>query len=116
MKCFKTVGFLAFMSIFLLQTEVLLGLVQGNVHYHEFILKDTNFTKLCSTKSALTVNESFPGPIIRAQKGDTVYVNVYNEGRYGVTLHWHGIKQPRNPWFDGPERRYIVLACPQRLE
>ncbi|KAI5312740.1 hypothetical protein L3X38_041914 [Prunus dulcis] len=102
-------SFLAFMSIFLLQTEVLLGLVQGNVHYHEFILKDTNFTKLCSTKSALTVNESFPGPIIRAQKGDTVYVNVYNEGRYGVTLHWHGIKQPRNPWFDGPE---YVTQCP----
>ncbi|KAH0976484.1 hypothetical protein GBA52_026203 [Prunus armeniaca] len=109
MKCFKTMSFLAFMSIFLLQTEVLLCLVQGNVHYHEFILKDTNFTKLCSTKSALTVNESFPGPIIRAQKGDTVYVNVYNEGRYGVTLHWHGIKQPRNPWFDGPE---YVTQCP----
>ncbi|CAB4289608.1 unnamed protein product [Prunus armeniaca] len=94
-------SFLAFMSIFLLQTEVLLCLVQGNVHCHEFILKDTNFTKLCSTKSALTVNESFPGPIIRAQKGDTVYVNVYNEGTIWChsTLAWDkATKKPVVRW------------------
>ena len=52
-------------------------------------LKESNFTKLCSTKSMLTVNGSFPGPMIRAHKGDTVYVNVYNQGGYGVTIHWY---------------------------
>lgn len=57
----------------------------------------------------VTVNNSFPGPVIRVQKGDTVYVNVYNLGSYGVTIHWHGVKQPRNPWFDGPE---YVTQCP----
>ncbi|GKU90748.1 hypothetical protein SLEP1_g4702 [Rubroshorea leprosula] len=41
--------------------------------------------------------------------GDTVFVNVHNEGNYGVTLHWHGVKQPRNPWSDGPE---YVTQCP----
>ncbi|TXG53187.1 hypothetical protein EZV62_022356 [Acer yangbiense] len=51
----------------------------------------------------LTVNESFPGPTIRVRKGDTAIVNVYNYGRYDVTIHWHGVKQPRNPWYDGPE-------------
>ncbi|KAK4853435.1 hypothetical protein QYF36_009213 [Acer negundo] len=45
----------------------------------------------------LTVNESFPGPTIRVRKGDTAIVNVYNYGRYDVTIHWHGVKQPRNP-------------------
>ncbi|XP_059598374.1 uncharacterized protein LOC100246423 isoform X5 [Vitis vinifera] len=35
--------------------------------------------KLCSTKSMLTVNESFPGPVIRIHKGNKVYVNVQNE-------------------------------------
>ena len=57
-------------------------------------LKESNFTKLCSTKSMLTVNGSFPGPTIRAQKGDTVYVNVYNQGTYGVTLHWYSFFFP----------------------
>ena len=28
-------------------------------------LKETNFTRLCSTKSMTTVNDSFPGPVIR---------------------------------------------------
>lgn len=51
-------------------------------------LKEANFTKLCSTKSAMVVNGSFPGPVITARKGDTVYVNVHNEGTYGVTIHW----------------------------
>ena len=51
-------------------------------------LKETNFTKLCSTKSILTVNGTFPGPTIRVYKGDTVFVNVHNQGKYGVTIHW----------------------------
>ncbi|KAK1555791.1 hypothetical protein Q3G72_031340 [Acer saccharum] len=76
---------------------------QPKVHYYDFVLRDSNFTRLCSTKSMLTVNESFPGPTIRVQKGDTAIVNVYNYGRYDVTIHWHGVKQPRNPWYDGPE-------------
>ncbi|KAB2635360.1 laccase-14-like [Pyrus ussuriensis x Pyrus communis] len=112
MEClFKTTGFffLALLSTLLLQTQVFSCLAQGNVHSYDFVLKDTNFTKLCCTKSVFAVNDSFPGPVIRAQKGDTVYVNVYNQGRYGVTMHWHGIKQPRNPWFDGPE---YITQCP----
>ncbi|XP_031395141.1 putative laccase-9 isoform X1 [Punica granatum] len=84
-------------------------MAQGAVHYYDFILKESNFTRLCSTKSMLTVNDSFPGPVIRVQKGDTVYVNVQNQGEYGVTIHWHGVKQPRNPWYDGPEN---ITQCP----
>ncbi|XP_029126324.1 putative laccase-9 [Cajanus cajan] len=61
---------------------------QANVHYYDFVLKEKNFTKLCSTKSILTVNDSFPGPTIRVQKGDTAFVTVHNQGRYGVTIHW----------------------------
>ncbi|RVW53307.1 NADPH-dependent alkenal/one oxidoreductase, chloroplastic [Vitis vinifera] len=50
----------------------------------------------------LTVNESFPRPVIRIHRGDKVYVNVQNEGDYGVTKKEetvrHGVKQTRNPW------------------
>lgn len=51
-------------------------------------LRESNFTKLCETTTILTVNDSLPGPEIRVRKGDTVYVNVHNQGDYGVTLHW----------------------------
>ncbi|KAM5562109.1 hypothetical protein ABKV19_017363 [Rosa sericea] len=111
MGCFKPIGF--FCSVFCFAVLVCFLLLQSEVEaselYYDFVLKETNFTKLCSTKSALVVNGSFPGPVITARKGDTVYVNVHNEGTYGVTIHWHGIKQPRNPWFDGPE---YITQCP----
>ncbi|XP_030942632.1 laccase-14-like isoform X2 [Quercus lobata] len=73
------------------------------------MLKETNFTRLCSTKSMLTVDGQFPGPVLRVQKGDTAFVTVQNNGKYGVTIHWHGVKQPRNPWSDGPEN---ITQCP----
>ncbi|KAL6135067.1 hypothetical protein ACLB2K_067295 [Fragaria x ananassa] len=88
---------------------VFITLAQCEVHYHDFIVKEVNFTRLCESKLMLVVNESYPGPAIRARKGDTIYVNVYNQGYYGFTIHWHGVKQPRNPWFDGPE---YVTQCP----
>ncbi|KAL6137098.1 hypothetical protein ACLB2K_062393 [Fragaria x ananassa] len=88
---------------------VFISLAQCEVHYHDFIVKEVNFTRLCESKLMLVVNESYPGPAIRARKGDTIYVNVHNQGYYGFTIHWHGVKQPRNPWFDGPE---YVTQCP----
>ncbi|XVF05548.1 hypothetical protein REPUB_Repub05bG0181400 [Reevesia pubescens] len=81
----------------------------ADVHYYEFFVKESNFTKLCNTKSMLVVNESYPGSEIRVHRGDTVYVNVHNQGNYGFTIHWHGVKQPGNPWSDGPE---FITQCP----
>ncbi|GLT64094.1 hypothetical protein SLA2020_366070 [Shorea laevis] len=93
----------------LLFLDGLLCMARGYVHHYDFVLTETNFTRLCSTKSMLTVNGSFPGPTIQVFRGDTVYVNVHNQGLYGVTLHWHGVRQPRNPWSDGPEN---ITQCP----
>ncbi|KAL7245767.1 hypothetical protein ACSBR2_000994 [Camellia fascicularis] len=94
--------YLSFLGSLLL-CGMLFGVAHADVRYYTFVLEESNFTKLGSTKSMLTVNGSFPGPTLRVHKGDTVYVNVINNGNYGVTIHWHGVKQPRNPWFDGPE-------------
>ncbi|KAM5562102.1 putative laccase-9 [Rosa sericea] len=98
--------------VLLLGTFFLDGLLlsmAADVHHYSFILKETNFTRLCFTKPMLTVNESFPGPTIHVRKGDTAFVTVHNDGKYGVTIHWHGVKQPHNPWSDGPEN---ITQCP----
>ncbi|GLT30239.1 hypothetical protein SLA2020_050520 [Shorea laevis] len=87
----------------------LLCLAEGKVHYYDFHLREKNFTRLCTTTNMFVVNDQFPGPTIYVQKGDTVLVNVYNHGFYGVTIHWHGVKQPRNPWMDGP---VYITQCP----
>ncbi|XP_030526129.1 laccase-14-like [Rhodamnia argentea] len=99
------------------QVLQILGLVLVlGTHYCEaatlrrkFVIKETPYTRLCSTKSILTVNGRFPGPTLYARKGDTVIVDVYNKANYNITLHWHGVKQPRNPWHDGPE---YITQCP----
>ncbi|KAK8691871.1 hypothetical protein V6N13_075366 [Hibiscus sabdariffa] len=65
--------------------------------YYEFFLQEAEFTKLCSTKTVLTVNGSFPGPEIRVRRDDTVYVNVHNQGRFAVSIDWEGVEDS----FDG---------------
>ncbi|KAL6311173.1 hypothetical protein AAG906_021838 [Vitis piasezkii] len=76
---------------------------------YTFIVKETPYTRLCSTKNILTVNGQFPGPTLYVTKGETVIVDVYNKGSYNITIHWHGVKMPRYPWSDGPE---YVTQCP----
>ncbi|XP_031385645.1 laccase-17-like [Punica granatum] len=55
--------------LFLAAGSVLHSPVQGAIHHYDFVLKENNFTRLCSTKSMLVVNDSFPGPVIRVYKG-----------------------------------------------
>ncbi|KAF4358237.1 hypothetical protein F8388_000883 [Cannabis sativa] len=81
---------------------------QASTHYN-FVVKEAPYTRLCSTKNILTINGKFPGPTIRVHKGDTIYVRVHNKGNHNITIHWHGVKQPRNPWSDGPE---YITQCP----
>ncbi len=61
--------------------------------------------------NVITVNGIFPGPAIRASKGDTMIVNVTNflsEGEM-LSLHFHGISQRGTPWSDGVAG---VTNCP----
>ncbi|PIN25286.1 Multicopper oxidase [Handroanthus impetiginosus] len=79
------------------------------VHRYKFVLKDTQYTRLCSNKSILTVNGQFPGPTLYVNEGDTIVVDVINRASENVTIHWHGVKQPRYPWSDGPA---YITQCP----
>lgn len=41
----------------------------------------------------LVVNDLYPGPLINAQKGDQVSVQVLNQADVGIAIHWHGVLQ-----------------------
>ncbi|WCJ43275.1 laccase 14 [Euphorbia peplus] len=107
MKMGSSLEFAVYIAMVL--TMISVFIVEGKVHCHDFFLKDKNFTRLCNTKTVMVVNESLPGPVIYVNKGDTLYVNVHNQAAYKLTIHWHGVKQPRNSWFDGPE--YITQCA-----
>ncbi|KAK4751828.1 hypothetical protein SAY87_020626 [Trapa incisa] len=87
--------FLAFVGLVVLHGGSLLS-THAAVHYYDFVLEETNFTKLCSTKSILTVNGSFPGPEIRVHAGDTAFVTIHNNGTYG---YQGGYTPPSKPYF-----------------
>ncbi|CAA2994423.1 Multicopper oxidase [Olea europaea subsp. europaea] len=79
------------------------------IRRYKFVLTDTPYTRLCTNKSILVVNGQFPGPTLHATEGDTLVVDVQNRASENVTIHWHGVKQHRYPWSDGP---VYITQCP----
>ena len=47
-------------------------------------------------RTALTINNSLPGPTLRWREGDTVTLRVRNRLGEPTSLHWHGIILPAN--------------------
>jgi FtsP/CotA-like multicopper oxidase with cupredoxin domain len=46
------------------------------------------------TVRAWGFNESFPGPVLKARKGDTMVIKVKNNLPEATVIHWHGIQLP----------------------
>ncbi|XP_058109595.1 laccase-17-like [Magnolia sinica] len=81
----------------------------GITRHYKFDIRMKNVTRLCNTRNILTVNGQYPGPRIIAREGDRVVVKVVNHVTNNVTLHWHGVRQLRSGWADGPA---YVTQCP----
>lgn len=47
-------------------------------------------------RTALTINHSLPGPLLRWREGDTVTLRVRNRLDQDTSIHWHGILLPAN--------------------
>ncbi|XP_027351888.1 laccase-17-like [Abrus precatorius] len=72
-------------------------------------MKYQNVSRLCHTKSMVTVNGQFPGPRIVAREGDRLLIKVVNNVQNNISIHWHGIRQLQSGWADGPA---YVTQCP----
>lgn len=83
----------------------------AKTHYHDFVVQATPVKRLCKTHNTITVNGMYPGPTLEVNNGDTLVVKVTNKALYNVTIHWHGVRQMRTAWADGPE---FVTQCPIR--
>ncbi|KAK7255847.1 hypothetical protein RIF29_29270 [Crotalaria pallida] len=95
---------LAFINFWIFE----LALASTTRHYH-FDIRYENVTRLCHTKSIVTVNGQFPGPRIVAREGDRLLIKVVNNVQNNISIHWHGIRQLQSGWADGPA---YVTQCP----
>ena len=57
----------------------------------------------------LVINGRFPGPLVRANRGDRILVNVTNQLSNATTVHWHGMFQNGTNWMDGTAG---ITQCP----
>ncbi|CAD6271942.1 unnamed protein product [Miscanthus lutarioriparius] len=82
---------------------------QAETRKYQFDVQMTSVTRLCGTKSIVTVNGQYPGPTLLAREGDHVEVNVVNRSPYNMSIHWHGVRQLLSGWADGPS---YITQCP----
>ncbi|XP_022746355.1 laccase-17-like [Durio zibethinus] len=97
------------LSVLWLLPEMAFAKHAAITRHYKFDIKMQNVTRLCQTKNIVTINGQFPGPRIIAREGDRLVVKVVNHVQYNVSLHWHGVRQLRSGWADGPA---YVTQCP----
>ncbi|KAF8521677.1 laccase [Gautieria morchelliformis] len=86
----------------------------GALVYRDFELTAQEISPDGFKRNAELVNGMFPGPVLTANKGDVIQVNVKNRlldptMDRSTSIHWHGILQPRNAQNDGAS---FVTQCP----
>ncbi|KAM0034404.1 putative laccase [Helianthus debilis subsp. tardiflorus] len=101
---------LMFLTILLIFSS-LACFTNAKTHYHGFVVQATKVTRLCKTRNSIMVNGQFPGPTLEVNNGDSLVIKVVNKAKYNVTIHWHGVRQIRTAWADGPE---FITQCPIR--
>ncbi|KAK2972343.1 hypothetical protein RJ640_014401 [Escallonia rubra] len=72
----------------LLHPQPVLAIHAGTTRHYEFNIELQNVTRLCHTKSMVTVNGQFPGPRIVAREGDRLLIKVVNHVANNISIHW----------------------------
>jgi len=66
-----------------------------NIRYYELTASEFNW-KISEEKTvkAWGFNNSIPGPVLKANRGDMMVIKVKNDLREATVVHWHGIRLP----------------------
>ncbi|KAK7045880.1 hypothetical protein VNI00_007310 [Paramarasmius palmivorus] len=87
---------------------------KGDLHVANKKIAPNGFERSAVLAGKTSRSVAFPGPLIKANKGDRFEINVIDELTdstmdRATTIHWHGLFQKSTNWADGPE---FVTQCP----
>ncbi|KIJ44817.1 multicopper oxidase [Sphaerobolus stellatus SS14] len=90
------------------------GYVQAAFVLQDWTLQAKIIAPDGQNRTAALINGVYPGPLVKANKGDSILINVHNQLRddtirKSTSIHWHGLFQARNAQNDGPS---FVTQCP----
>ncbi|KAB2618076.1 laccase-11-like [Pyrus ussuriensis x Pyrus communis] len=108
-SCLRKRFLCAFIFVFCGFLGLITSPAEAAIKKYQFDVQVKKVSRLCHSKPIVTVNGGFPGPTIYVQEGDRLQINVTNHAQYNMSIHWHGLKQYRNGWADGPT---YVTQCP----
>ena len=63
---------------------------------YDLFIGETPVNITGSPRTAMTINGSLPGPLLRWREGETVTLRVKNRLDQDTSIHWHGIILPAN--------------------
>jgi CopA family copper-resistance protein len=87
----------------------------GNRVEYDITIEKTPFEVAGSRASAITMNGTVPGPLIRLQEGQEVVLRYHNNLDTETSIHWHGLLLPNQ--FDGvPKVNYPAVAPGKTFE
>ncbi|GBC00009.1 hypothetical protein RclHR1_03700016 [Rhizophagus clarus] len=69
--------------------------------YYHLTLKKVQMSPDGFERTVWSVNGQHPGPLIQANKGDRLVINVTNNFDDPASVHWHGMFQHGTNWYDG---------------
>ncbi|AEO54598.1 laccase with copper binding domain [Thermothelomyces thermophilus ATCC 42464] len=84
----------------------------GVTRHYDFTVSRASIAPDGYLRDVLLVNGAFPGPLVEANWGDTIVVDVHNDitgPEEGTAIHWHGFLQHGTPWEDGVPG---ITQCP----
>ncbi|CAG8628774.1 10755_t:CDS:2 [Acaulospora morrowiae] len=71
------------------------------IRNYTFELRKVNLSPDNFTRQVWSVNGQYPGPLIRANIGDTLNITVINMLGDPTSIHYHGLEQRNTSWYDG---------------
>jgi len=82
---------------------------------YDLTIENTPFEVAGERATAITMNGTVPGPLIRLQEGEEVVLRYHNKLEEDTSIHWHGLLLPNR--FDGvPTVNYPGVAPGETFE